>query len=97
MRTNRGTDYVGPKQDNRGLEIALRAEIVGAMQAIMAATSVNAEIIGMRDEIGTLEPGKLADVVAVDFDPLAEPGLFAESRRTVLVVKDGEVVRNDRS
>jgi imidazolonepropionase-like amidohydrolase len=91
-----GTDYVGPKQDNRGLEIALRAELVGAMPAIMAATSVNAEIIGMRDEIGTLEPGKLADVVAVDFDPLAEPALFADSRHTALVVKGGEVVRNDR-
>ncbi|WP_283134129.1 metal-dependent hydrolase family protein [Rhizohabitans arisaemae] len=91
-----GTDYVGPKQDNRGLEIALRAEIVGAMQAIMAATSVNAEIIGVRDRVGTLEAGKLADVVAVDFDPLAEPHLFGDSGRTVLVVKDGEVVRNDR-
>ncbi|MFI6284933.1 amidohydrolase family protein [Streptomyces sp. NPDC051018] len=92
-----GTDYVGPKQDNRGLEIALRAEIVGPMKAIMAATSVNAEIIGLADQVGTLEPGKFADVVAVDFDPLAEPGLFADSGRTALVVKGGDVVRNDRA
>lgn len=92
-----GTDYVGPKQDNRGLEIALRAEIVGPMQAILAATSVNAEILGVGDRLGTLEAGKLADLVAVDFDPLAEPQLFGDSAHTALVVKGGEVVRDDRA
>jgi imidazolonepropionase-like amidohydrolase len=38
-------------------------------QAVVAATSSAAELMGMRDRLGTLEPGKIADVVVVDGDP----------------------------
>jgi imidazolonepropionase-like amidohydrolase len=38
-------------------------------QALVAATSSAAELMGLQDELGTLEPGKRADVVVVDGDP----------------------------
>ena len=91
-----GSDLIGPKQNRRGLEIALKARVLGAMSAIMSATSVNARIMGVADRIGSIEVGKLADLVAVDFDPLAEPELFDDPDRVVLVVKGGRIVKDTR-
>ncbi|HUI80666.1 MAG TPA: amidohydrolase family protein [Bryobacteraceae bacterium] len=56
------------------------------------ATTTNAEIIGMQDNIGTLEKGKLADIIAVAGDPLAD---ITEMQRVKFVMKGGEVVKND--
>ncbi len=91
-----GSDLIGPKQNRRGLEIALKAKILGAMEAIVSATSVNASIMRVADKIGSVETGKLADLVAVDFDPLAEPELFDRPERVVLVVKNGRIVKDTR-
>lgn len=91
-----GSDLIGPKQNRRGLEIALKAEILGAMEAIVSATSVNASIMRVADKIGSVEAGKFADLVAVDFDPLTEPELFDRPERVVLVVKNGRIVKDTR-
>jgi len=42
------------------------------MQAIQAATRVNSELLGWQDRIGTVEAGKLADIIAVPGDPLRD-------------------------
>ena len=60
------------------------------MQALQAATGWAAEAMDWK-EIGTLEPGKLADVIAVAGDPLTDIGVMGEA---VLVVREGEVVKN---
>jgi len=89
-----GSDLLGPKQNQRGMELVLRAEIEGAMPAIVSATATNAKILGLEREIGTVEAGKIADLVAVRGDPLAEPGLFGDARRVVLVIRSGVVEKN---
>ena len=66
------------------------------MEAIVSATSVNAHIIRRQDDLGTVEAGKLADLIAVDFDPLSAPELFDNPSRVRLVVKGGEVVKDTR-
>ncbi|HEY3606934.1 MAG TPA: amidohydrolase family protein [Pseudonocardiaceae bacterium] len=91
-----GSDLVGPNQNRRGLEIALKAKVIGAMAAIRSATSVNARIMRVADRIGSIEIGKCADLIAVDFDPLARPELFDNPDRVVLVVKGGEIVKDTR-
>lgn len=53
---------------------------------ISAATKTNAEILGRFDELGTLEPGKLADLVIVRGNPLANIGNIGNLD---IVVKDG--------
>ena len=58
-------------------------------QAILGATAYAAQAMGW-DEIGTLEEGKLADLVAVPGDPLADIGLMD---RVFLVIQDGEIVK----
>ena len=61
-------------------------------QAIRAATMVNAEMMGWEDQIGSLEKGKYADLVAVSGDPLQD---ITEMERIKFVMKGGQVVRND--
>lgn len=59
------------------------------MQAIMAATKVGADYLGKVKELGTVEKGKLADVIIVDGDPLKD---ITQTRRIDTVIKDGEIV-----
>ena len=59
------------------------------MQAIMAATKVGAEYLGAEKDLGTIEQGKLADLIIVDGDPLKN---IRDTRNIVAVIKDGEVV-----
>ncbi len=89
-----GSDLLGRGQNRRGLEIAHRARLVGAMAAIVTATSSNARILRLDDELGTLRAGKRADVIAVSGDPLAEPELFDDPSRVVLVIQDGRIVKD---
>src|SRR5450631_1464511 len=61
-------------------------------RAIQAATTINAEVLGWQDQIGSIEKGKYADLVAVAGDPLAD---ITELQRVKFVMKGGRVVRND--
>ncbi len=90
-----GSDLLGPDQAERGLELALKAEVLGPLPAIVSATSVSAGVL-RRPDLGVIAAGKTADVIAVDFDPLTEPEHWADPGRVVLVVKDGVVVKDTR-
>jgi imidazolonepropionase-like amidohydrolase len=61
------------------------------MEIIHAATRNAAELLGMQDRIGTLEPGKLADVIAVPGDPLKDIRALEHAN---FVMKGGVVVVN---
>jgi imidazolonepropionase-like amidohydrolase len=63
-------------------------------QAIASATTVAAACLGWNDLLGSLAPGRLADLVAFDGDPLEDVELL---RRPVVVVKGGAIVVNRRS
>ena len=65
-----------------------------AMQAIKAATINAAELLGMKDQLGSIEVGKLADIVAVDGDPLADPKVFG---KIIFVMKDGVIYKQQAS
>ena len=66
------------------------------MTAIVTATATNARILRIDDRVGTVEVGKIADLIAVQGDPLTEPRLFDDPDRVVVVVKDGVVVKQAR-
>lgn len=63
------------------------------MAAIRTATAVAAELLGWQDRIGTVEAGKLADVIAVAGDPLAD---IAEMEKVQFVMKAGVVYKSAR-
>jgi imidazolonepropionase-like amidohydrolase len=60
------------------------------MACIVAATSLNAEIMGWSDRVGSIEPGKLADLAAVPGDPLQD---ITQLQKVGFVMKGGQVVR----
>jgi imidazolonepropionase-like amidohydrolase len=62
------------------------------LQIIQAATLNAATLLGLQKEIGSLEPGKTADIVAVPGNPLLDPLLL---QRVGFVMKAGEIVRNE--
>jgi imidazolonepropionase-like amidohydrolase len=59
-------------------------------QAIRSATSLAAELLSMQDKVGTIEAGKLADIVAVPGDPLAD---VTALEKVDFVIKNGVVER----
>lgn len=59
------------------------------LEALKAATSVNAEIIGMEDSVGSIEPDKYADFTIIEGNPLEE---IERVRHVQLVVKGGEII-----
>lgn len=61
------------------------------MEAIVAGTRNTARALGIGDRVGTLEPGKLADILVVDGDPVADIGALTREDAVVLVVKEGRV------
>ncbi len=61
------------------------------LQAIQTATINDADLLGWSDKVGTIEPGKWADIVAVEGDPLAD---VTTLERVKFVMKGGEVVKN---
>ena len=72
-------------------ELVLMVEAgMPALKAIQAATLVDADLLGWQDRIGAIEPGKLADLIAVEGNPLAD---ITAVRRVRFVMKGGEVFR----
>lgn len=63
------------------------------LDAIRAGTSVDAKLLGIADKTGTLEPGKLADIVAVPGDPSAQ---IHQTEKVFFVMKEGNIYRNDK-
>jgi imidazolonepropionase-like amidohydrolase len=92
VRVVAGTDAGGHGHPPNARELPLLvAAGLTPMQAIQAATGWAAECVGLEREIGTLEKGKRADLLAVAGDPLADLAVLADSARIRLVMKDGTV------
>jgi len=88
-----GSDQ-GPPREAALLEIEFLARCgLGPHGAIVAATRTAAELCRAEDRLGTIEPGKLADLVVVAGDPLRD---IHNLRRLLLVVKGGQVVVDKR-
>ena len=88
-----GTDAVAGAHGRNYEEFIVRVRDGGQdpMAAIMSATSISAESLGLKNKTGTIAPGMDADIIAMDGDPLHDP---AAARRVVFVMKAGKVYEN---
>jgi imidazolonepropionase-like amidohydrolase len=90
-----GTDASVIPHGENARELERRVELgESPMAAIVSATSLNAEILGWSDRVGTVEAGKWADLVAVADDPLRD---ITALERVGFVMKGGVVARDELS
>ena len=88
-----GTDAAVIEHGENWKEFVVRHSLgESAAASIVAATSLNAEIIGWSDRVGSVAPGKFADLIAVPGDPLQDIALLG---RVGFVMKGGTVYRDD--
>jgi imidazolonepropionase-like amidohydrolase len=80
----------------RELELFVRLLDLTPMEAILAATRNNTVTLRNGADVGTLEPGKLADLLVVDGDPLRDIGVLGDRSRLAMIVKGGTVVDTSR-
>ena len=93
MGTDSGID--GHGSNARELTMLTQAGLT-PMQAIVASTQTAAECLALGDKIGTLETGKLADLLIVDGDPLTDIKVLEDKTRLKVVMKDGQIVIDRR-
>jgi imidazolonepropionase-like amidohydrolase len=87
-----GTDAGGHGHPANAGELACLVKAgMSPMQALQAATGWAAECLGREEDLGTVEPGKLADLVVVAGDPLADIGILQDVNKVRLVLKGGTV------
>jgi imidazolonepropionase-like amidohydrolase len=86
-----GSTYVHGTQALDFEALVKRAHMTPA-RAIQAGTTINAEVMGWSDQIGSIEKGKYADLIAVSGDPLQD---ITELQRVKFVMKGGKIMRND--
>jgi imidazolonepropionase-like amidohydrolase len=92
-----GTDYLSDPTSPMGgnaieLQMYVEKADLSPLEAIVCATRNNAELLGLADDLGTLEPGKLADLILVDGDPLEDIAVLRDRARIARVFKGGTPV-----
>jgi len=90
-----GTDSGVGHHGSNGEELQLMVEAgMTPMQAIVATTKTASECIHMPNDVGTIEPGKYADLLVVDGDPLADITMLQDKARLALIMQGGRVHKN---
>lgn len=95
-----GSDSVTPGRPAgmTALELELMVDAgMTPMEAIQAATSIGAEVLGLEDRLGTLEPGKLADLLMIDGDPSKDIRILQDNHRILMVMKGGNIAYSSLS
>ncbi len=89
-----GTDAVAGAHGRNAEDLICRVQDAGEqpVHALVSATSLNAEALGLGDKIGTLATGMEADIIAVDGDPTTD---ITAVRKVTFVMKGGRIFRND--
>lgn len=89
-----GTDLLGEQHTRQGTEFTLRSQVLSPFDILHSATSVNAEILQMKDKLGIVKPGAFADLLVVDGNPLANIDLLAANGRHLThIMVDGRFVK----
>jgi imidazolonepropionase-like amidohydrolase len=90
-----GTDAGGHGHPKNAMEVECLVKAgLTPLQALRAATGWAAECLGLERDIGTVEKGKLADLVVVRGDPLTDVTILQDLERIALVLKGGEIAAN---
>ena len=88
-----GTDAAVYPHGQNAKEFKLMVDLgMPPLEALRAATSADADLFGIAQKVGTLEKGKLADIVAIPGDPTID---ITATERVLFVMKEGKIVKNE--
>ncbi len=90
-----GATFLPHGQYAKELEVYVKYAGISPLEAIAWATRNGAEAMGMGEDLGTIETGKLADIVVVDGDPTVDIALLQDRERLTAILKGGEFVKNE--
>lgn len=96
VKVGLGSDLAGHRQTFRGLELELRSGFQDPLDVLTSASSINAQIMRVSDQIGAVRPGLFADMVLWDGNPVEQPSMFNTRDRAVVVLKGGRIVKDLR-
>jgi imidazolonepropionase-like amidohydrolase len=88
-----GSDLLGDMQSQRTVELELKGQVMKPLEVLLSATHVNAELFRMDKEIGSVEPGKYADLIALKGNPLKDLRVFQNQHNLQLIMKGGAVYK----
>ncbi|MBD3003674.1 amidohydrolase family protein [Streptomyces sp. 5-10] len=92
-----GTDAAVCPHGQNLMELSYLVDLgMSPMDAIVAGTRTAAELLGVADRLGTLAPGRIADLVICEGDPLADIGVLGDPANVVCVVQDGHVRKDTK-
>lgn len=95
VRMAYGTDLLGDMQRHQSREFEIRARVLKPIEIIASATTVGAELCGYKDSLGVVKAGAIADLIAIDGNPLKDiKVLGGQGERIPLVMKDGRIFKN---
>jgi imidazolonepropionase-like amidohydrolase len=89
-----GSDLLGDMATQRAVEFELKAQVMRPMEVLLSATKVNAELFGMSDRIGTVEPNKYADLIVLEGNPLKNLRAFQNQDNLKIIMKGGRVYKH---
>jgi len=88
-----GTDLFAPMLDYELHEFRLRGEVNTPFEVLHSATAVNAELVQRKEELGCVKVGAIADLIALDRNPLEDLSvLWGERSPISLVMKEGRIL-----
>jgi imidazolonepropionase-like amidohydrolase len=78
----------------RAVEFELKAQVMKPMEVLLSATKVNAELFRMIDKIGSVTPGKYADLIVLEGNPLKNLRAFQNQDNLKIIMKGGRVYKH---
>jgi imidazolonepropionase-like amidohydrolase len=93
MGTDAGTPFNCHGENLKEMELLVKAAMT-PMEAVTATTKTASEVLGLEKKIGTLEKGKLADLIVVDGNPLKDIGVLQDKNRIQVIMKEGSFYKN---
>ena len=95
LGSDAGVPYI--KQGDNARELSIFVELgMSPMDAIIAATRTAAEAIGVTDRVGTIEEGKIADIILIEGCPLDNIDLLHDEDKIRMVMKEGKIIITKR-
>jgi imidazolonepropionase-like amidohydrolase len=94
VRIASGSDLLGAMAADKHRELALKGQVMGNLNALVATTKTNAELLRLEDQIGTVEIGKQADLIVIDGDPIDDITVFSRPATLRVIMQGGRFVTN---